>query len=271
MNGSLSINNNNIVTDNILSLWRDNNINTDPTFFFGLGINAAVLRYQVPITSSHVFYSGSAELLRISNNRDVSMNKLLLGSDASMNGKLFVQGDVSMNGIVSVPTQVNTDNSTRAATTAFVTNKLSAFSTSNFTTDVSMNRRLLVLGDVTTTGNVAINKTSITSGFALDVSGNITTTSLTTTSDYRIKTNIQTLDGTFTVDNLRPVSYYNTLANNQDIGVIAHELQQHYPFLVHGNKDDDDYQSVNYTGLIGVLINEIQQLKKRVTELENKQ
>jgi hypothetical protein len=114
-----------------------------------------------------------------------------------------------------------------------------------------------------------VNKTSITSGFALDVSGNITTTSLTTTSDYRIKTNIQTLDGTFTVDNLRPISYYNSLSNNQDIGLIAHELQEHYPFLVHGNKDDVDYQSVNYTSLISVLIHEIQQLKKRITKLEN--
>jgi len=131
------------------------------------------------------------------------------------------------------------------------------------TGDVSMNNRLFV-------SSVGINQSTITSGFALDVNGNIRATgTLTQISDYRIKTNVQTIDGTFTVDNLRPVSYHNILSNNQDFGLIAHELQQQYPSLVHGNKDDNDYQSVNYTGLIGVLISEIQQLKKRITKLEN--
>ena len=41
------------------------------------------------------------------------------------------------------------------------------------------------------------------------------------------------------------------MENNIDIGLIAHELQLHYPFLVTGNKNDDALQSVNYIGLIG--------------------
>jgi hypothetical protein len=122
---------------------------------------------------------------------------------------------------------------------------------------------------IATFGNVAINKTSVTSGFALDVNGNIRYVAATATSDYRVKQDVQPLDETFNVDNLRPVSYYNTLSNNQDVGLIAHELQEYYPSLVHGNKDDDDYQSVNYTSLISVLIHEIQQLKKRIIKLEN--
>jgi hypothetical protein len=36
-----------------------------------------------------------------------------------------------------------------------------------------------------------------------------------------------------------------------------------------GEKDGERNQSVNYTGLIGVLIKEIQQLKQRVDKLEN--
>jgi hypothetical protein len=122
---------------------------------------------------------------------------------------------------------------------------------------------------IATFGNVAINKTSVTSGFALDVNGNIRYVAATATSDYRVKQNVKPLDETFNVDNLRPVSYYNTLSNNQDVGLIAHELQKYYPSLVHGNKDDEDYQSVNYTSLISVLIHEIQQLKKRIIKLEN--
>ena len=45
------------------------------------------------------------------------------------------------------------------------------------------------------------------------------------------------------------------------MGFIAHELQEHYPFLVTGVKDGPDTQSVNYIGLIGLLTKEIQQLK----------
>jgi hypothetical protein len=49
------------------------------------------------------------------------------------------------------------------------------------------------------------------------------------------------------------------------LGVIAHELQEEYPFMVTGEKDGDETQSVNYIYLIGILIKEIQDLKKTVS------
>jgi hypothetical protein len=62
----------------------------------------------------------------------------------------------------------------------------------------------------------------------------------------------------------------NKLSLKQDIGLIAHELQEYYPYLVTGIKDGPINQSVNYTGLIPVLIKEIQELKQRINLLENK-
>jgi hypothetical protein len=96
--------------------------------------------------------------------------------------------------------------------------------------------------------------------------GHIKATTYTSLSDYRIKSNIHSLDITkYTVDHLHPVSYYNLLDKREDIGLIAHELQSLYPFLVTGIKDDTlQYQSVNYTALISLLILEIQQLKKKI-------
>jgi hypothetical protein len=38
--------------------------------------------------------------------------------------------------------------------------------------------------------------------------------------------------------------------------------------LVEGEKDGKEYQSLNYTGLIGVLVKEIQELKKRFSNME---
>jgi hypothetical protein len=89
-----------------------------------------------------------------------------------------------------------------------------------------------------------------------------------TTSDYRIKDNVKKLNETDTIDGLRPVKYTNKLTNSMDIGLIAHELQELFPFLVNGEKDGPNHQSVNYIGLIGLLIKEIQDLKSRVSKLE---
>jgi hypothetical protein len=119
-------------------------------------------------------------------------------------------------------------------------------------------------------GRQSIGKITLPNSlYTLDVSGNINASgAVTQGSDYRIKENIETLNATFTVDNLRPVTYHQKITGKQDIGLIAHELQEHYPFLVNGEKDGEDMQSVNYIGLIGILIKEIQDLKVKVKHLE---
>ena len=117
---------------------------------------------------------------------------------------------------------------------------------------------------------VGINNPTFNGSYALNVNGAVNATSFNSSSDYRIKENVVPLDETFTVDNLRPVTYNNTKLKKQDIGLIAHELQEVYPFLVNGEKDGKEMQSVNYTGLIGILIKEIQELKKEVKMLKEK-
>ena len=88
-----------------------------------------------------------------------------------------------------------------------------------------------------------------------------------TLSDYRIKENVVELKETdYTVDGLRPVKYFNKQSQKEDIGLIAHELQEVYPFLVNGEKDGKEMQTVNYTGLIPILIKEIQDLKALLRE-----
>jgi len=99
----------------------------------------------------------------------------------------------------------------------------------------------------------------------LTVGGTITCPAPLVLSDYRIKSDIVNLDDFdyFTVDHLRPVFYNNNITHNSDIGFIAHEVQDVFPFLVHGVKNDlGKYQSINYNGLIGILVKEIQQLKR---------
>ena len=109
---------------------------------------------------------------------------------------------------------------------------------------------------------VGIGKTNPTQ--TLDVNGQVSAATFNATSDYRIKENIEILNETHNVDNLRPVTYFNKKTEKQDIGLVAHELQEYFPYLVNGEKDGEELQHINYSGLIPILIKEIQELKKEI-------
>jgi hypothetical protein len=123
-------------------------------------------------------------------------------------------------------------------------------------------------GALQVTGGVGVQG-NIYSG-NLYVNNNAYANYFITTSDYRIKKDPQPLGNLYSVDNLNPVQYTNILSNKQDMGFLAHEVQEIYPFLVEGEKDGDTTQALNYQGLIALLVKEIQDLKKRVAILEQK-
>jgi hypothetical protein len=124
-------------------------------------------------------------------------------------------------------------------------------------------------GTVTASGNTSLKSTTITG--TLTVSDMTTGLSFNATSDYRIKENVHKIPSQTTVDKLNPVTYKNIITGKPDMGFIAHELQEHFPFLVSGEKDGPMNQSVNYIGLIALLTKEIQDLKARVFILEERE
>jgi hypothetical protein len=147
------------------------------------------------------------------------------------------------------------------------TNALDVSGSINFSGNLYQNGSIFVSGSG---GGGTSN--SITGDFFVsgDISGNgdlfvrgsVEAASYNATSDYRIKDNVRNLDEEDTISNLRPVKYLNKQTNKQDFGLIAHELQSEYPDLVSGEKDGQELQSVNYIGLISVLIKEVQELKR---------
>jgi hypothetical protein len=101
----------------------------------------------------------------------------------------------------------------------------------------------------------------------LVISSDCYATTFNTSSDYRIKKDEKDINlEEYNINNLKPKIYHNILSDNTDIGFIAHELQEELPFLVTGNKDDQEYQKINYTGLIGLLVKELQDHKKITNE-----
>jgi hypothetical protein len=112
-------------------------------------------------------------------------------------------------------------------------------------------------------------------GLRIDPSGICSCTGFNSLSDYRIKTNIEEMDKTYTCSKLRPVKYTNTTNNKTDIGFIAHEVEEVYPELVSGEKNatiDEKpiYQTLNYSGIIPILVNDIQHMQKHISTLENR-
>jgi hypothetical protein len=106
----------------------------------------------------------------------------------------------------------------------------------------------------------------------ITATGDITANNFPSLSDYRIKDIIEPLDsGLYSVDNLKPVKYFNKKSGREDIGFIAHEVQESFPCLVTGKKDGEELQTLNYIGLIGILTKEIQRLKADVAELKRNQ
>ena len=69
---------------------------------------------------------------------------------------------------------------------------------------------------------------------------------------------------------LLSIKYYNTFSNRIEIGFIAHEVHDIFPYLVTGDKDGEKIQTLNYTGLIGVLVQEIKDIKKELKETNEK-
>ena len=111
--------------------------------------------------------------------------------------------------------------------------------------------------------------TSNSAAVTISATGQIHCLSVQATSDYRIKENVVDLElSKYNVDSLRPVSFTNTKTQAHDLGLIAHELQEQFPFLVSGEKDGEQIQTVNYMSIISILIKEMQELKKRVLDLE---
>ena len=118
-------------------------------------------------------------------------------------------------------------------------------------------------------GKVGIGTDGLPNNNPLEVVGNIKATSFSSSSDYRLKTEIVTISGsTYSLDNLRPVEYKLKSDQQLHYGFLAHELQQLYPSMVNGVKDGEEMQSIQYQELIPLLVKEIQELKAEVKLLK---
>jgi hypothetical protein len=102
-----------------------------------------------------------------------------------------------------------------------------------------------------------------------------TATSYVTSSDYRLKKDVASLEnGLEVVAALRPVEFKWKLDGSIGRGFIAHELQTHVPEAVGGAKDavdkdgNPEYQGVDAAKVVPYLVSAVKTLKARIEQLE---
>jgi hypothetical protein len=119
-----------------------------------------------------------------------------------------------------------------------------------------------------------VNNSNALAG-TITISG--TTTTYGTSSDYRLKENVQQITtGLATIGELRPVTYDWKADKSKGEGFIAHELQEVIPHAVTGEKDaiNEDGsikpQGVDYSKIVVHLVAAIQELKAEIDALKGK-
>ena len=116
-------------------------------------------------------------------------------------------------------------------------------------------------------------KMRITSSGDLHVEGDVIAASTTVSSDENLKKDISTYeDALQTISELNGVSFTWKSNDKKSVGVIAQDVQKVLPELVGTKKSlegGEETLTVDYNGLIGVLIQAVKELSKQVEELKN--
>ena len=115
-----------------------------------------------------------------------------------------------------------------------------------------------VAGVTTTSSNVNVTGNVV-------VTGNVSATNFNSTSDVTLKQDISVIDNALEmISQLEGVSWKWKESLEPSLGVTAQNVEEVAPELV----SNGDHKSVNYNGLIGILIEAVKELKSEVDELK---
>ncbi len=96
------------------------------------------------------------------------------------------------------------------------------------------------------------------------VTGTVAATHFDSLSDLKLKTNVKQIQNPIeTVKKIDGVTFNWKEDNDPSMGVIAQNVEKILPEIVSG----DDVKSVNYSGLIGLLIETVKDQQKQIDEL----
>ena len=120
---------------------------------------------------------------------------------------------------------------------------------------------------ITSTGQVNIGGDYDQTTYKMKVTGTVAATNFDSLSDQKLKINIEKIKSPIeTVNKIDGVTFDWKEDNSPSMGVIAQNVEKVLPEIVSG----DDTKSVNYSGLIGLLIEVVKDQQKQIDELRDR-
>ena len=118
----------------------------------------------------------------------------------------------------------------------------------------------VIIGSNLTSSSLNIND------YVLNINGNLGITgNIFNASDSNLKTNIQPLNNSLNkISKCRGVSFNFKDNHKKNVGVVAQEIEEIFPEIVETTLSG--IKNVNYNGLIGILIEAIKELNKKIND-----
>ena len=295
------------------SLGGANNLNDHGLLLINNGSFRAAISSRAVFSADvrgTLFYDYNNTGYYVDPNSTSNLNILTTAGDITAGGRVYIQGSTT-NFLAEGP-YASTNLGINFANALFLfsgTTQLVSFSTvtsyfknqivadTDAATTGTASATIISRGTVTTTTGYQPQNYHITfQNAAQVVKGSISSshyaTIYSTSSDYRLKEDVQPIDNaTERVLALNPVNFKWIDGQQRSDGFLAHELQEHLPEAVTGEKDattevtetvvaDDgtetevtttvpEMQGIDQSKLVPLLVKTIQELEARITALEN--
>ena len=124
-----------------------------------------------------------------------------------------------------------------------------------------------IYGTATIDTSVVVGSAVTITTNGINVVGVVTSTDFNTTSDLNLKTNIQTISNPIDkILQINGVTFNWRESNKPSVGIIAQEIEKIFPELVNG----ENPKTVNYNGIIGLLIEAIKEQQIEINNLKDK-
>ena len=186
-------------------------------------------------------------------------------STSNSTGALVINGGLSTTSNVFAGTSVLTNSLLYANGVPWVMGGASA----TVTNDTITSSAHYILFTTQTSGSLSIANTSNSGLTFVPATGTLGATIFQSLSDENQKTNIKIIDNAMEItDNLRGVTFDWKENGLPSAGLIAQDVEKYLPQLINTNGEN---KTLNYNGIIGVLVEAIKDLNQRVKDLESKQ
>ena len=232
--------------EGLLKTFDNNSLSTSNRITDGLGTCTAL---SLGTTSNASSFDGSLAIgtTLLVNNGITTNNNICVKGSTTVDNNLTVTGNTITGGLTGTNFKLNGTGSFDGAIT--FNNTITVNGISNLA-DTNINGDLTVTGTISSTGDII--------AFA--------------SSDSRLKDNLVPIESTNYINNLTGYEFdWNgrSKRSGKGKGIIAQDLYKIDKTLVH--ETNDGYLSVDYIGLIPVLIEEVKRLGKEIDELKKLQ